>query len=109
MNMRDLPMNDALPETNLHELRDGPPVPPRLAARRFAAGAIRTGHEPEALHTYTDGLGIPLYWLIRCKRIHDGNKWIRPMRVRGMVYDLAEPEFGGGKPLYRLHLAAHPN
>jgi hypothetical protein len=85
---------------------------PKAAARRLAAGAVRDGFKPEALHTYTDRDGKPLYWRIRAKNAA-GDKWIRPMKLNGAGYVLGEPaadEHPNGKPLYRLHdLAARPD
>ena len=52
---------------------------PKSAARRLAAGAMRDGYAPQALHTYTDSDGLPLYWRIRAQN-SDGDKWMRPMR-----------------------------
>ncbi len=98
MNMRDLPVKETL-----HEALYGPPIPAPMAARRLARGAIRKGFKPVALHTYCAPDGTPLFWRVRLKDATSGDKWIRPMRARGMVYDLAEPEFPNGKPLYRLH------
>jgi len=71
------------------------------AARRLAAGAIRDGYKPEALHEYRAADGTPIYWRIRLKH-PNGNKWIRPMRFNGTGYELGEPEFPNGKPLYGL-------
>jgi hypothetical protein len=105
MNLRDLPS----PE--LHTVLHGPPLPPRLAARRLATDHIRGRFTPEALHEYTDADGRPLFWRIRA-RLPNGEKWMRPMSVRGMVYALRAPEFEPGrKPLYRLHeiAAADPS
>ena len=81
----------------------GPPIPPHMAARRLGAGAMRKGFKPEALHAYTDRTGTPLYWRLRLKNPANGEKYIRPMQVQGMVYSLSEPEFLEGKPLYRMH------
>ena len=81
----------------------GPPVPPHMAARRLGASAMRKGFKPEALHAYTDRAGRPLYWRLRLKNPANGEKYIRPMQVQGMVYSLSEPEFPEGKPLYRVH------
>jgi hypothetical protein len=39
----------------------------RQAARRLAAGAIRQGFKPQALHEYTGPDGKPSHWLIRLK------------------------------------------
>jgi len=82
---------------------------PQEAARRLSASAIRDGYKPEALHTYTYPDGGPWYWRIRLKNPHTGEKWIRPMRVNGLGFELGEPEYPDGKPLYCLHeLAARP-
>ncbi len=84
---------------------------PKSAARRLAASAVRDGYVPQALHTYTDRDGQPLYWRIRAKN-EAGDKWIRPMKLNGTGYVLGEPaaeEFPSGKPLYRLReLASNP-
>ncbi len=82
---------------------------PKQAARRLAAGAIRKGFKPQALHEYHGQDGTPLFWRIRAKHPDSGEKWIRPMKLNGQGYTLGEPEFPEGKPLYRLHeLAARP-
>ena len=75
---------------------------PQEAARRLAAGAIREGFKPQALHTYTDMTGKPLHWRIRLKHPGTGDKWIRPMKLNGEGYTMGEPEYPDGKPLYRL-------
>jgi hypothetical protein len=75
---------------------------PKQAAKRLAAGAIRDGFKPEALHAYTSTDGEPLYWRIRAKNPQTGEKWIRPMKVNGEGFTLGEPTFPDGKPLYRL-------
>ena len=77
---------------------------PQQAVRRLAAGAIRDGFEPQALHEYTDPDGTPLHWRIRLKHPATGDKWIRPMKRNGTGYELGEPEYPDGKPLYRLHV-----
>ena len=80
------------------------------AARRLAAGAIREGFKPQALHEYTDPDGNPLHWRIRLKNPDTGDKWIRPIRLTGEGYTLGEPDYPDGKPLYRLHdLATRPD
>lgn len=76
---------------------------PRQAARRLSAKEIAKGYQPEALHTYTDADGAPLYWRIRAKHPTTSHKWMRPMRMAGGVYELGEPDFPSGKPLYALH------
>jgi len=52
-----------------------------------------------------------LFWRIRLKRQSDGEKWIRPLRrIGGGSFDLKQPEFTDGSPLYRLpDLAARPD
>jgi hypothetical protein len=81
----------------------------KLAARRFARAPLEDGYKAEALHEYTDSAGEPLYWRIRLKNAETGEKWIRPMMRTSDGFALREPEFPGGKPLYRLHeLAARP-
>ncbi|MGI8423093.1 MAG: hypothetical protein ACR2NO_03080 [Chloroflexota bacterium] len=79
------------------------------AANRLARTALSEGFAPEALHTYTNTDGTPLYWRIRAKH-GDGRKWIRPMKLNGHGYELGEPDFEAGKPLYRLHdIASRPD
>jgi putative DNA primase/helicase len=83
---------------------------PQQAARSLSAAKIRDGYRPEALHTYTDPDGNPLYWRIRMKHPETGEKFIRPMKMIGEGYTLGEPDYTDGKPLYRLHdLAARPD
>jgi putative DNA primase/helicase len=79
---------------------------PKQAAARLAASTLARGFKPEALHTYTDADGVPLYWRIRAKHPTTSDKWIRPMRMAGGVYEAGEPKFPNGKPLYRLHQLA---
>jgi hypothetical protein len=80
------------------------------AARRLAAKQLRSGYEWQELHTYTSAAGEPLYWRIRLKDRARGEKWIRPLSLTNGQYELKEPVFPDGKPLYRLHeLAARPD
>jgi putative DNA primase/helicase len=82
---------------------------PQQAARRLSASAMRDGYVPEALHTYTHPDGRAWYWRNRLKNSQTGEKWIRPVRPNGAGFELGEPDFPDGKPLYRLHdLAARP-
>lgn len=82
---------------------------PREAARQLSRPILDRGFKPVALHTYTDTEGNPLYWRIRAKHPDTGDKWIRPMRLNGQGYELAEPKFPNGKPLYALHrIASNP-
>jgi hypothetical protein len=73
------------------------------AARRLAGPMLSKGFEAVALHAYTDADGVPLYWRIRAKHPTTGEKWIRPMKLNGDGYELGEPKFEDGKPLYALH------
>ncbi|MGH8571845.1 MAG: AAA family ATPase, partial [Gammaproteobacteria bacterium] len=82
---------------------------PEEAARRLAASAIRDGYVFEALHAYTYADGRPWYWRFRYRHPDTKDKWIRPMRSNGMGYELGEPGYPDGKPLYKLHeFAARP-
>ena len=82
---------------------------PEQAARRLAKFALAKGFIPVALHTYTDTEGRPLYWRMRLKHSETAEKWIRPMRLNGQGYDLGEPKFDNGKPLYTLpRIAGNP-
>ena len=39
-----------------------------------------------------------------------GEKWIRPMKLNGAGFELGEPKFENGKPLYVLHrIASNPD
>lgn len=80
---------------------------PKEAARRFSTSILAKGFKPIALHTYTDSRGEPIYWRIRLKHPDTGAKWIRPMCFNGNGYELGEPKFENGKPLYALHRIAN--
>ena len=83
---------------------------PKEAARRFSAPILKKGFEPAGFHPYTDTEGKPLFWRIRAKHPHTGEKWIRPMKLNGLGYELGEPQFEDGKPLYALHrIASNPD
>lgn len=83
----------------------------RHHARQLSRKALTDGFQPAALHEYADADGLPLFWRIRLKHPDSGDKWIRPMRrVEGGGFDLKQPEFSGGSPLYRLpELATRPD
>ncbi|HKF94723.1 MAG TPA: DUF3987 domain-containing protein [Gammaproteobacteria bacterium] len=81
---------------------------PQQAAQRLSASAIKGGFKPEALHEYKDSDGNILCHRIRLKH-PNGEKWIRPMYLNGNGYEIGEPEFPNGKPLYQLpQLIARP-
>ena len=79
---------------------------PKAAARRLSDAMLRKGFKPVALHAYTDADGKALYYRIRLKHA-DGRKWIRPMYENGAGFELGEPKFPNGKPLYRVHEIAN--
>lgn len=86
------------------------PETPKEAAKRLAGPMLDKGFKPVALHAYTDIDGTPIFWRMRCKHPETGDKWIRPMRLNGQGYELAEPKFTDGKPLYGLHhIASNPD
>lgn len=83
---------------------------PKEAARRLSAHMLNKGFRPIALHTYTDPQGEPIYYRIRLKHPETGEKWIRPMHLNGKGFELCEPKFPNGKPLFALHhIASNPN
>jgi len=75
---------------------------PKDAARRLSAPALRDGYKPEALHAYVDERGAPLHWRIRLRNPTTLEKWIRPMRANGTGFEIGEPKYASGKPLYNL-------
>lgn len=79
-------------------------------ARQLSRKAIADGFKPQALHEYTDCNDNPTHWRIRLKHPETGGKWIRPLMRTGAVFELKQPEYPNGTPLYRLHeLAANPH
>lgn len=76
------------------------------AARRLSQPALTKGFNPVSLHTYTDAEGNAIFWRIRAKHPGTGEKWIRPMKLNGESFELGEPRFEEGKPLYALHRIA---
>ena len=76
------------------------------AVKRFAAEVISKGYELQPVHPYEDSSGTIIYWRIRAKHPKTGEKWIRPMHLNGNGYELGEPKFVDGKPLYGLQLIA---
>ena len=76
------------------------------AARRLAGPMLAKGFKPEALHTYRDADGNPIYSRIRVKHPVTGEKWIRPMHRNGCGFVLGEPKWNGPKPIYNLHRIA---
>ncbi len=81
----------------------------RHHAGRLAQRQEANGFEFATLHEYTAADGSPLFWRIRLKN-EAGEKWIRPMR-RGEngKFDLGQPDFPNGTPLYRLDKRTQQN
>jgi hypothetical protein len=72
----------------------------KAGIRALMQGYLNKGYQPEALHTYTNGEGEPLYWRSRL-RGSEGKK-IFPISWSGEAFELKEPIHDGKKPLYGL-------
>lgn len=94
--MSNLPLHDAHVRAWIHD-----------AARGFVRKPLVEGFKAQALHAYVDANGAPLYWRIRLKNPDTGGKWIRPMSRVGGKFELKEPKFENGKPLYSLDRIAN--
>jgi len=88
-------MNTSAPETA------------KEAARRLSAPMLDKGFKPAGLHAYTDVDGNPIFYRIRCKHPETLEKWIRPIHKNGNGFEMGEPKFQNGKPLYALHRIAN--
>lgn len=78
-------------------------------ARLLARKPLSEGYQPQALHAYTDRDSNPTHWRIRLKHPETAEKWIRPLRRNGTVFELKQPDYPNGVPLYRLNeLSARP-
>lgn len=80
---------------------------PKEAARGFSAPMRDRGFKPIALHPYTDGGGVVLYYRMRLQHPDTKEKWIRPFHLNGNSYKMGEPKFPEGKPLYSLQQIAN--
>jgi len=74
----------------------------REAARRFSKPFLADGYKPVGLHRFTNPRGRPLFWRLRVKHPVTGKKEIRPFHHNGQGFELGEPKFPNGKPLYAL-------
>jgi putative DNA primase/helicase len=72
-------------------------------ARKLAQQQINQGYEPSDFSEYTDEEGNPFFWRIRLDHPEKG-KWIRPLSFIDGEWQLKEPMFPDGKPLYNLRL-----
>ena len=78
----------------------------RQAARRLTKTQLDQGFKPSGFYEYTDQEGNPLFWRIRLDHPEKG-KWIRPLSFIDGEWQLKEPMFPEGKPLYNLrHIAS---
>lgn len=64
-------------------------------------GLKSDGFKPKETYEYLDKNGEAIYWRFRSEH-KDGRKTIHPLSKNGMGYQLKEPVFANGKPLYRL-------
>ena len=71
-------------------------------ARKLTQHLLDKGYKPTSLYQYTDKDDNPEFWRIRLDHPTKG-KWIRPLSFNGSKWELKEPHFPKGKPLYRLN------
>ncbi|MFT4578781.1 MAG: 5S rRNA maturation endonuclease (ribonuclease M5), partial [Nitrospinales bacterium] len=64
-------------------------------------GLQNDGFIQKKLYPYTNQDGEVIYWRFRSEH-KDGRKTIHPLSKNGLVYQLKEPTFVHGKPLYHL-------
>ncbi len=75
-----------------------------IALKRLFGHMERDGYWHDALHTYEDENGEPLFYRVRMRHPVK-RKEIRPMSLNGAGYVIKEPAFAGKKkPLYGLSL-----
>lgn len=85
-------------------------------AQKQAQYQVKNGFEYEQVFTYTDSQGHPIYWKVRAKNPHTGDKWIRIISRVERGFKLKDPDFSelypagqGKKPLYALqHISQAP-
>lgn len=82
---------------------------PKQAALRLVRQILARGFHPDGLYEYRAEDGTVIFWRLRLKH-PQGQKIILPMRCTPSgSFELKEPEFPNGKPLYGLDkLAANP-
>ncbi len=71
-------------------------------ARKLIQKFLDQGYLPSGFHPYTDTEGHPLFWRIRLDHPDKGKQFF-PLSFNGSKWELKEPKFPNGKPLYRLH------
>ena len=73
------------------------------AARRLAAPMHREGIPAAGItSSTTPPMARCCSTVSALKHPETGDKWIRPMKLNGQGYELGEPKFSDGKPLYGL-------
>lgn len=92
----------ATPQTNYKKTFVVPAgVGPKKATSILTAWLQRQGFKPVALYEYKNEAGKTLYYRLRLEK-PNGEKRIFPMSLGANVWELKEPVFPNGKPLYNL-------
>ncbi|AVZ86387.1 DUF927 domain-containing protein [Acinetobacter sp. WCHA45] len=80
-----------------------------IHAQKLAEREVKNGYQFEYLFIYTNGHGMPVYWKVRAKNHHTGDKWIRVFSSGERGFKFGDPNFTelypigqGKKPLYAL-------
>jgi len=80
-----------------------------IHAQKLAEREVKNGYQFEYLFSYTNGHGMPVYWKVRAKNHHTGDKWIRVFSSGERGFKFGDPIFTelypvgqGKKPLYAL-------
>jgi hypothetical protein len=79
------------------------------AAVKLLNNLLSQGYSITMPHTYTDRAGNPSHWRVRLDHPEKG-KEIRPIAFIDGKWEVKEPDFSAGKPLYNLHeISSRPN
>lgn len=84
----------------------------RDAARTLSTSMLAQGYKPVGLYPYTNPDGSIIFYRFRLNPPDNSNKkkQIRPMHCNGNGWELEEPVFQNGKPIYaRHHIANNPD
>jgi putative DNA primase/helicase len=81
----------------------------RQNALRLLNHQIRNGYSLTNIHTYTDLLGSPIFYRLRLRNSDKGRKGIYPLRFSNGAWELKEPKFTNGKPIYNIHELSEAN
>lgn len=78
-------------------------------AQKLAQREEKNGYQFEHVFCYVDEQNQPVYWKVRAKNYHTGEKWIRAFSSGDRGFKMGEPNFDalypsgqGKKPLYAL-------